>query len=187
MCIMLWALGPTRLLVQHTLTCTAHIFICTAHICLLYKGTHVYSLIKIYNTIKQPLSVELPTSSSHRPWVPDLQSLSLRSFILHRPLPFALTLQNITPITFVKVPLRSSYVDLHTYGSLNTIRNCTRPHAPLKGFVPQITRPTHHYKSRFSLTCSHAPQLQVMRPSRAFTRLNPPTDVIHVSPRCISR
>ena len=124
MCIMLWALGPARLLVQYTLTCAAHI-------CLLYKGTHVYSLIKIYNTIKQPLAVELPTSSSHRPWVPDLQPPSLRSFTLHRPLPFASTLQNIAPIMFVKVPLRSSCADLHTYGSLNAIGDYTRPHAPL--------------------------------------------------------
>ena len=37
----------------YTLTCTAHIFTYTAHICLLYKGTHVYSLIIKYNTIIQ--------------------------------------------------------------------------------------------------------------------------------------
>ena len=46
---------PARLLVYHTflyyiLTCIAHIFTCTVHICLLYKGTHVYSLIMKYNT-----------------------------------------------------------------------------------------------------------------------------------------
>ena len=37
----------------------------------------------------QPLAVEPPTSSSRRPWVPNLQSPSLRSFTLHRPLLFA--------------------------------------------------------------------------------------------------
>ena len=57
--IMLWALGPTRLLVQHTYSCTTlylyqtHMLTCTAHICLLYKGTYVYSLIMKYNTIIQ--------------------------------------------------------------------------------------------------------------------------------------
>ena len=33
----------------YTLTCTAYTFTCTTHICLLYKGTHVYSLIIKYN------------------------------------------------------------------------------------------------------------------------------------------
>ena len=42
--IMLWALGPSRLLVL------VLYFICTAHICIIYKGTDVYSLIKKYNT-----------------------------------------------------------------------------------------------------------------------------------------
>ena len=41
----------------------------------------------------QFFAVEPPTSSSRRPWVPDLQPLSLRSFTLHRPLPFASPLQ----------------------------------------------------------------------------------------------
>ena len=36
----------------------------------------------------QPLAVEPPTSSSRRPWVPDLQPPLLRSFTLHRPLLF---------------------------------------------------------------------------------------------------
>ena len=41
----------------------------------------------------QPLAVEPSTSSSCRPWVPNLQPSSLRSFTLHRPLPFASPLQ----------------------------------------------------------------------------------------------
>ena len=58
---MLCALGPARLLVQHTflyytLTCTTHIFTCTAHICLLYKDTYVYSLIMEYNTTNFSIS-----------------------------------------------------------------------------------------------------------------------------------
>ena len=41
----------------------------------------------------QPFVVEPPTSSSRRPWVPDLQPPSLRNFTLHRQLPFASLLQ----------------------------------------------------------------------------------------------
>ena len=48
----------------------------------------------------QPFAVEPPTSSSHRPWVPDLQPPSLRSFTLHRPLPFVSPLQTLLWLRF---------------------------------------------------------------------------------------
>ena len=49
-CIVLCVLGPSRLLVQHTLL--YYNLTCTALICLLYKGIHVYSFIfQKYNTI----------------------------------------------------------------------------------------------------------------------------------------
>ena len=43
----------------------------------------------------QLFAIEPPTSSSRRPWVLDLQPPSLRSFTLHRPLPFASPLQTL--------------------------------------------------------------------------------------------
>ena len=54
MYIMLWALGPTRLLVQHTFL--YYTLTCTALICLLYKDTHVYSFTMKYNTIEFGIS-----------------------------------------------------------------------------------------------------------------------------------
>ena len=48
----------------------------------------------------QPFTVEPSMSSSRRPWVPDLQPLSLRSFTLPRPLPFASPLQILIRLRF---------------------------------------------------------------------------------------
>ena len=48
----------------------------------------------------QPFAVEPPTSSNRRPWVPDLQPPSLRSFTLHRPLPLASPLQTLLRLRF---------------------------------------------------------------------------------------
>ena len=48
----------------------------------------------------QPFAVEPPTSSSRRPWVPDLQQPLLRSFTLHRPLPLASSLQTLLRLRF---------------------------------------------------------------------------------------
>ena len=47
-CIVLWALGPTRLLVYHTFLYFT--LTCIALICLIYNGTRVYSFI-LKNTI----------------------------------------------------------------------------------------------------------------------------------------
>ncbi|RVW16579.1 hypothetical protein CK203_069383 [Vitis vinifera] len=43
-----------------------------------------------------------------------------------------ITAANIAPISFLKVPLRSSNTDLHIRGYLAAIEDRTRPHAPLK-------------------------------------------------------
>ena len=50
--------------------------------------------------LPQPLAVEPPMYSSRRPWVPDLQLPSLRSFTLHRPLLFASPLQVLLQLRF---------------------------------------------------------------------------------------
>ena len=48
----------------------------------------------------QPFAVEPPTSSSRRPRVSDPQPPSLKSFTLHRPLPFASPLQTLLRLQF---------------------------------------------------------------------------------------
>ena len=48
----------------------------------------------------QPFAIEPPTSSSRRPWVPDLQLPLLRSFTLHRPLPLTSPLQTLLRLRF---------------------------------------------------------------------------------------
>ena len=48
----------------------------------------------------QPFAIEPSTSSSRRPWVPDLQPPLLRSFTLHRPLPFVSPLQTLLWLRF---------------------------------------------------------------------------------------
>ena len=78
----------------------------------------------------QSFAIEPPTSSNRRPWVPDLQSPSLRSFTLHRPLPFASPLQILLRLRFWKYHkdrLASIYI-------------------PVKASMPSETAraPTHH-------------------------------------------
>ena len=48
----------------------------------------------------QPFAVKPLTSSSRRPWVPDLQPPLLRSFTLHRPLPLTSPLQKLLRLRF---------------------------------------------------------------------------------------
>ena len=129
----------------------------------------------------QPLTVEPPTSSNRRPWVLDLQS-PLRSFTFHRPLPFASPLQILlrlrlwryhwdclAPIYILVEPSTPSKI------ARAIQRFCSANHAPS----------TCHCTSGFSLMRLHVLQLQVTRPSRALTHLNPLANVIHVSPRCV--
>ena len=138
----------------------------------------------------QPFAVEPPTSSSRRPWVPDLQPLLLRSFILHRSLPFASLLQILLRLqlwryhkdhlaliyTLVKalMPLETTYAPTHCSKALFRWSCTPRAfHAPLHIWVFSHAPPR-------AITSGHAP-------SRALTRLNPLAniiaDVIHVNPR----
>ena len=136
----------------------------------------------------QPLVVEPPTSSSHYPWVLDLQPPSLRSFTLHRPLPFASPLQIL-----LRLRLRRYHWD-----HLASIYTLVEPLTPLE----TARAPTRRSKVLFRWSCapytfyaplhiwvfSHAPPRTLTRLhafSRTFTRLvEVIADVIHVSPRC---
>ena len=104
-----------------------------------------------------PFAVEPPTSSSRRPWVPDLQLPSLRSFTLHRPLPFASSLQTL---------LRLRYWKYH--------RDRLAPiYKIVKALTPSETArtPTHH--SKFLYDWSSTPHTSTCRlfRSRAVMRL----------------
>ena len=50
--------------------------------------------------LPQPFAVEPSTSPSRCPWVSDLQPSSLRSFTLHKPLPFTSPLQTLLQLRF---------------------------------------------------------------------------------------
>ena len=122
----------------------------------------------------QPLAVEPPTSSSRRPWVPDLQLPSLRSFTLHRPLPFASPLQILLRLRFWRyhwdrpAPI---YTLVEASPPLKTARAPTRH--PKLLFRLSHTKRTPTRRSFFSRT--------VHTPSRTYTRLNSLADV---SPSC---
>ena len=135
-------------------------------------------------------------SSSRRPWVPDLQSPSLRSFTLHRPLPFASPLQILlwlrlwryhwdhlaliytfveasTPSETAYAPMRLSKVLFRSSHALHSFHAPPRATSQL-GFSWRA--PTHH------ISRSHTPHAL----SRTYTCLNPLTNVIHVSPSSTS-
>ena len=76
---------------------------------------------------------------------------------------------NIAPITVLKVPQRSSCVDLQNCESLDAVGDRTHPHTPLKVSVQLIRHPSH----------LHAPSLQI-------TRRHALADIIHISP-CLHR
>ena len=129
----------------------------------------------------QPLAVEPPTSSNRHHWVLDLQ-LPLGSFTFYRPLSFASPLQILlrlrlwryhwdclAPIYILVEPSMPSKI------ARAVQRFCSTDHAPSM----------RHCTSGFSLMRLHVLQLQVTRPSRALTHLNPLANVIHVSPRCV--
>ena len=83
----------------------------------------------------QPFAVEPPMSSSHLPWVSDLQPSSLRNFTLHRPLPFASLLQ---------ILLRSRFWRYHG-------DRLVPIYTTVKASTPSETArtPTHHSKALF--------------------------------------
>ena len=83
-----------------------------------------------------------------------------------------ITVANIAPISFLKVPLRSSSADLHISGILVAIGDHTRPHTPLKDSATLITR----HSRLHALT-------------RALTRrglVGWRHHLCHVSPNCVS-
>ena len=94
---------------------------------------------------------------------------------------FCIIVVNITPINFLQVPLRSSCTDLHTYGSLEAIRDYTRLHALLKGSTPQLTR--LHTPLHIWVVLPRAPTRRVFR-SRSSTLLL--ASFCHVSTSCVS-
>ena len=116
----------------------------------------------------QPFTVEPPTLPNHRPWVPDLQPPSLRSFTLHRPLSFASLLQTLLRLRFWRYHrdrLAPIYKLVKASTPLETARAPTRR---LKFMYGWSRASTHHlFRSRAS-TRPHA--------------LHALVDVIHVNP-----
>ena len=180
---MLWALGPTALLVYSTLVLVLH-FTCTVHLCLLYKALmYIISLgntiqsLSISNMVSEPLlwpflssfvfiSVTLFFSTSLPPSQPPPQPFAVvKEFHTAQTTAARITATNIAPIMVLKLPQRSSCVDLQNRESLNTVGDCTRPHTPLKVSIWLITRST----------CRHAPP-------RIVTRLHAPVSPTDVSP-----
>ena len=151
--------------------------------------THFSTLLPPSQQPPQPFAVEPPTSSSRCPWVPDLQSLLLRNFTLHRPLPFASLLQILLRSRFWryhKDRLAPIYTLVKASSPSETTRALTRHSKALFRWSRAPRASTRRCTSGFSLTrrCfrSHASHV----PSLAFTRLHPFADVIadiiHVSP-----
>ena len=74
-----------------------------------------------------------------------------------------ITATNIAPITVLKLPQRSSCVDLQNCESLNVVGDRTRPHAPLKVSVRLITRSTRCQDPPRAATRLHAPVFSCWR------------------------
>ena len=188
MYIMLWALGPVTLLVPHTYVSYIRHWCIFSHYEIQYKSSSISNMVSelllwlflsslVFISVTpfsislllsqqppQPFAVEPPTSSSRRPWVLDLQPLSLRSFTLHRPLPFVSSLQTLlrlwfwryhrdrlapiyktvkssTPSETARAPTRRSKF---LYGWSRAPRAVTRRHVPL-GSVMRLHAPVFSY------------------------------------------
>ena len=109
----------------------------------------------------QPLAVEPPTSSSRRPWVPDLQLPLLRSFTLHRPLLFASPLQILLRLRFWRyhwdrpAPI---YTLVEASKKSEIARAPTRRSKLLFRRSCAIRAPTRRSFFSCTVTCRHAPQ-----------------------------
>ena len=116
----------------------------------------------------QPFVVEPPTSPSHRPWVLNLQLSSLRSFTLHRPLPFASPLQTLLRLQFWRYH-RDRLVPIYKI---------------MKASTPSKTACTPTRRSKFLYGWSRAPRTSThcLFRSHTVTRPHALADVIHVSP-----
>ena len=109
----------------------------------------------------QPFAVEPLMSSSHRPWVPDLQLPSLRSFTLHRPLPFASPLQILLQFRFWRYHrdrLALIYILMKASTSSETARTPTRRSKALFRWSRAPHASTQHWFSSRTPTHRHAPQ-----------------------------
>ena len=136
--------------------------------------THFSILLLPSQQPPQSFAVEPSTSSSRRPWVSDLQPPLLRNFTLHRPLPFASSLQILLRSRFWKP---RHHRRLHT-SPCATQRLCSAdhaPHAPPRVAVHLGSLSRASMRRYFRSRASHASL-------RALTHLHPFTDVIHGSP-----
>ena len=131
----------------------------------------------------QPLAVEPPTFSSCRPWGFGPAAAVVEEFHTAKTTALCMTAAYIVPINLPHVPLRSSCADLHTCGNLKAIRDCTHPHASLKGFASQLTRPMCHCTSGLYLHALPRVASADHVPSRALTCLL--MSFYHVNPSCI--
>ena len=122
----------------------------------------------------QPFTVEPSTSSSHRPWVLDLQLLSLRNFTLHRPLPFASPLQ---------ILLRPRFWRYHRdrLAPIYTIVKASAPsetaHAPTrrsKALFLWSRAPRAFHAPLHIWVLSHAPPYAIASGHTPFTRRHAP-------------
>ena len=64
----------------------------------------------------------------------------VKEFHTAQTIALCITAVNIAPISFLKVPLRSSSADLHIRGTFAAIGDRTRPHAQLKDYATLIMR-----------------------------------------------
>ena len=114
----------------------------------------------------QPFTDEPSTSSSRRPWVPDLQPPLLRSFTLYRPLPLTSPLQTLLRLRFWSYHrdhLASIYKTVKDSTSSETARAPTRPSKFLYSWscAPRAAR-TLNASSRAATRC-HAPAFSCWR------------------------
>ena len=108
----------------------------------------------------QPFAVEPPTSSSRRPWVPDLQLPLLRSFTLHRLLPLASPLQTLLQLRFWSYH-RDRLVPIY-----KTLKAST-PSKPTRA-------PMHCSKFLYGWSRASRTAICLQDPSRAVTRRHAP-------------
>ena len=119
----------------------------------------------------QPFAIEPPTSPSHRPWVPDLQSPSLRSFTLHKPLPFVSPLQTLLRLRFWRYH-RDRLTPIHKIVKASTPSETARAPTRRSKFLYGWSRAPR------AVSSDHAFPHAITRPHA----LHGLADVIHVSP-----
>ena len=114
----------------------------------------------------QLFAVEPPTSSSCRPWVPNLQLPLLRSFTLHRPLPLASPLQTLLRLRFWSYHrdrLAPIYKTVKASTPSETARAPTRRSKFLYGWSRAPRAVTRLQAPPCAYTCRHALSRACMR------------------------